>query len=130
MVVRIPVLTVPVALVRLPEAFFTTYAEDAHIALHQLRDASDLNRELLEGGHSTVAWRLVGALRASGRGELADNVLATMRAAGYLVKETNPFTVAPPPLAFTRAQSPYALRIRLMWQATGVWQVSVDSNLN
>lgn len=114
---RIRVLTLPVALIRVPEAFFTTYAQDAHIALHQLRDASDLNRELLEGGHSSVAGRLAGALRVSGRGELADNVLATMRAAGFVVNESNPFSIAPPPLAFTRAQSPYVLRMRLMWQA-------------
>jgi hypothetical protein len=114
---RIRVLTLPVALIRVPEAFFITYAQDAHIALYQLRDASDLNRELLEGGHSSIAGRLAGALRASGRGELADNVLATMRTAGYVVNETNPFRVAPPTLAFTRAQSPYILRMRLMWQA-------------
>ena len=114
---RIRVLTLPVALIRVPEAFFTTYAQDAHIALHQLRDASDLNRELLEGGHSSVAGRLAGALRASGRGELADDVLATMRAAGFVVNESNPFSVAPPTLAFSRAQSPYVLRMRLMWQS-------------
>ncbi|MDD2273778.1 MAG: Fic family protein [Desulfuromonadaceae bacterium] len=114
---QIRVLSLPVALIRVPEAFFTTYAQDAHIALHQLRDASDLNRELLEGGHSTIAGRLAGALRVSGRGELADNVLATMRAAGFVVNESNPFSVAPPALAFTRAQSPYVLRMRLMWQA-------------
>jgi hypothetical protein len=113
---RIRVLTLPVALIRVPEAFFTTYAQDAHIALHQLRDASDINRELLEGGHSSVAGRLAGALRASGRGELADDVLATMRTAGFVVNESNPFSIAPPTLAFTRAQSPYVLRMRLMWQ--------------
>lgn len=114
---QIRVLSLPVALIRVPEAFFTTYAQDAQIALHQLRDASDLNRELLEGGHSTVAGRLVGALRASGRGDLADDVLATMRAAGYVVTESNPFIVAPPTLAFSRIQSPYVLRMRLIWQA-------------
>lgn len=117
LVEQIRVLSLPVALIRVPEAFFTTYAQDAHIALHQLRDASDLNRELLEGGHSTVAGRLAGALRASGRGDLADNVLATMRAAGFVVNESNPFSVALPALAFSRAQSPYVLRMRLMWQA-------------
>lgn len=114
---RIRVLTLPVALIRVPEAFFLTYSQDAYIALHQLRDASDLNRELLEGGHSSIAGRLAGALRASGRGELADDILATMRAAGFVVNESNPFSVAPPTLTFTRAQSPYVLRMRLMWQA-------------
>ncbi|WP_020677918.1 Fic family protein [Geopsychrobacter electrodiphilus] len=117
LVEQIRVLSLPVALIRVPEAFFTTYAQDAHIALHQLRDVSDLNRELLEGGHSTVAGRLAGALRASGREDLADNVLATMRAAGYVVIESNPFSIAPPILAFSRVQSPYVLRMRLMWQA-------------
>ncbi|BCS51827.1 hypothetical protein GSVR_01350 [Geobacter sp. SVR] len=110
-------LILPLALIRVPEAFFVTFAQDAQIALHQLRDASELNRELLEGGHSTIAGRLAGALRASGRKELADDVLATMRAAGFVVNETNPFNVAPPSLQFTRAQSPYVLRMRLMWQA-------------
>lgn len=110
-------LQLPLALIRVPESFFTTFAEDAHIALHQLRDSSELNRELLEGSHSIVAGRLAGALRASGRGELADDVLATMRAAGFVVNETNPFSVTPPNLAFTRTQSPYVLRLRLMWQA-------------
>ncbi len=117
LVEKIRVLSLPVALIRVPEVFFTTYAQDAHIALHQLRDVSDLNRELLDGGHSTVAGRLAGALRASRREDLADNVLATMRAAGYVVIESNPFCVAPPALAFSRAQSPYVLRMRLMWQA-------------
>lgn len=109
-------LILPLALIRVSEAFFATYAQDAQISLHQLRDASELNRELLEGGHSTVAGRLAGALRASGRKELADDVLATMRAAGFVVNETNPFNVTPPSLQFTRAQSPYVLRMRLMWQ--------------
>jgi len=117
LVEQIRVLALPAALIRVPAAFFVTYAQDAHIALHQLRDASDLNRELLEGGHSTVAGRLAGALRASGRKDLADNVLATLRAAGYVVIESNPFRVTPQPLTFTRAQSPYVLRMRLMWQA-------------
>ncbi len=110
-------LQLPLALIRVPESFFITFAQDAHIALLQLRDSSELNRELLEGSHSIVAGRLAGALRASGRGELADDLLATMRAAGFVVNETNPFTVSPANLVFTRSQSPYVLRMRLMWQA-------------
>lgn len=110
-------LILPLALIRVPEAFFVNFAQDAHIALNQLRDASDLNRELLEGGHSIVAGRLAGALRASGRDEMAMDVLSTMRAAGFVVNETNPFVVATPSLTFTRVQSPYVLRIRLMWHA-------------
>lgn len=110
------VLSLPLALIRVPVAFFVNHSQDAHIALHQLRDASDLNRELIEGGHSTIAGRLAGALRAVGQGALADDILGTMRSAGFVVAESNPFKVVQPSLTFTRTQSPYVLRMRLMWQ--------------
>ncbi|MHB1074065.1 MAG: hypothetical protein ACYC3Q_14825 [Gemmatimonadaceae bacterium] len=79
-------------------------------------DASDLNRELLAGSRSVVAGRLPGALRAVGRPELADDVLGTMRAAGYTVQEDNPFLVDPPVLTVTRVASPYVHRLPLMWR--------------
>jgi Fic family protein len=108
-------LSVPAALVRVSEAFFRTYAQDAQVVLLQLADASDLNRALLAGGHSVVGGRLTGALRAVGRTELADDVLATLRAAGYAVQETNPFASPVAQLPLLRAPSPYMLRLRLMW---------------
>ena len=48
-----------------------------------IRDASDLLARLLDGGHSTIAGRLAGAFRNSGRGALADEITQTMSAAGY-----------------------------------------------
>jgi hypothetical protein len=111
------VLPLPVALIRVPEAFFQAAATDAQIALAGLPDTSDLNRALLAGGHSVVAGRLAGALRAIGRPELADDVLGTMRAAGYTVKESNPFLSAPSVLRTTRVASPYVHRLQLMWRA-------------
>jgi len=110
------VLPLPVALVRVPEAFFRTAATDAQIALAALPDSSDLNRELLAGGHSVVAGRLAGALRAVGRPEFADDVLGTMRAAGYTVQESNPFLSTPPILRSSRVASPYVHRLQLMWR--------------
>lgn len=109
------VLTVPAALIRASPTFFANQATDAQVALSTLRDASDLNRELLEGGHSYVAGRLAGALRAVGRGYLADDVLTTLRAVGYDVVENDPFTIQPPVLGRGRATSPYVLRLQLMW---------------
>ena len=109
-------LPLPVALARVPDAFFSSYGRDAQIALHQLSDASEINHLLLEGGHSSIAGRLAGAFRAVGRRKIADEILATMRVAGYVVNEKNPFTVEPPKLEFSRRQSPYVLRMRLMWK--------------
>lgn len=105
------------ALIRVPESFFRTYARDAQIALLGMRDTSDLVRQLLDGGHSVVAGRLAGALRACGQDDLADHVAGTMREVGHTVTETNPFSDPLPVLHAARGESPYVTRIRLMWAA-------------
>ena len=110
------VLTLESALVRVPEGFFRTFHTDAQVALGQLRDAAGLNRLLMDGGQPVVAGRLAGALRAAYRSALADDVLATMRAAGYAVQEKNPFENPLPTLGSNRAVSPSVNRLRLMWQ--------------
>lgn len=109
-------LPLTVALARVPEAFFSNYTRDAQIALHRVSDASEINHFLLEGGHSSVAGRLIGAFNAIGLRKIADDILATMQAAGYVINKKNPFKVEPPKLEFSRRQSPYVLRMRLMWK--------------
>lgn len=111
----IRVMPLTLALIRVSEAFFKNFPRDAQIALHQL-DPSELFGDLLEGGHSSIAGRLAGALRVIGREESGEELINTLRAAGYTVAETNPFSVVTPELKFERAQSPYVLRIRLMWK--------------
>lgn len=103
------------ALIRVPESFFRTCARDAQIVLTAMRDASELVRRLLDGGHSVVAGRLAGAMRACGRDDLADDVAGSMRAAGYLVTEVNPFADPLPVLHAVRGESSYVTRVRLMW---------------
>jgi hypothetical protein len=78
-------------LVRLSEAFFQRYPVESGVVLASIRDASDVLRRLLDGGHSVVAGRLAGAFRRTGRPEFADEIITTMRAVGYDVRETNPF---------------------------------------
>lgn len=109
------VMSLTLALIKVPEAFFRGSSRDARIALHQV-DPSDLVRDLVEGGHSAIAGRLAGALRAVGREQVADDILSTMRAVGYAVTETNPFAALLPELHLGDAKSPYVLRMRLMWQ--------------
>ena len=50
----------------MPEAFFTANPIETQVVLASLRDASDVLRRLLDGGHSVVAGRLAGASAASG----------------------------------------------------------------
>jgi hypothetical protein len=71
---------------------------------------------LLEGGHRTIAGRLAGAFRNAGRARFADDIVRTMEAAGYTVRETDPFEDRPAIVLTARGTSPYVNRIRLMWE--------------
>jgi hypothetical protein len=51
-----------------------------------VRDASEVLEGLLKGGHSTIAGRLAGAFRNIGRNRIADEIMRTMRTAGYDVR--------------------------------------------
>jgi hypothetical protein len=105
------------ALILVPEGFFTRYPIEAQVILGGIRDASSLLRLLLDGGHSVVAGRLSGALRRLGRGAVADDILKTMKSAGYTVRETDPFADAQPVMDSARARAaPIVGRLQAMWQ--------------
>jgi fido (protein-threonine AMPylation protein) len=107
----------PAGLVACSPRFFSQNPTDARTALAMIRDASDILPRLLEGGHTTVAGRLAGAFRNIGRARIADDIIETMRAADYDVRESDPFDTSAPMLMNTREVSPYVHRIRLMWQS-------------
>lgn len=108
--------SVPAALIACAPGYFSQKAIDARAALTMVRDASDVLALLLAGGHSAVAGRLAGAFRNIGRARIADDILKTMRAAGYDVRENDPFSDRSAPALPAREKSPYVTRIRLMWQ--------------
>ncbi len=107
--------SLPAALVAAGRSFFKQNDTDARAALAMVRDASGILAVLLENGRSTVAGRLAGAFRNIGRNKIADEIVETMRSAGYDVRESGPMkeqtalSVAVP--------SPYVTRMHLMWQA-------------
>ena len=105
------------AIVKVSETFVKRNPIETQIVLAGFRDATDLLRILLDGGHSAKAGQIAGAFRRIGRGELADEVLRTMRTAGYDVRETDPFagqpTVAPLPVAGALIVG----RMKAMWDS-------------
>lgn len=110
------ILTLPSALIACSPNFYRQNPTEVRAALAMIRDASEILDRLLEGGHSSVAGRLTGAFRNIGRTRIADDIVRTMQAAGYSVRETDPFE-AESPLVFTSSdRSPFVNRIRLMWQ--------------
>jgi hypothetical protein len=94
---------------------FTKHPTDARTALLMIKDASELLSILLDGGHSTIAGRLAGAYRNLGQIKLADDILKTMKSAGYDVREADPFEEPTPISFYLREKSPYVNRIKLMW---------------
>ena len=103
------------ALVRCSTGFFTTFPTDARSALAMVNDASDILALLLTDGRTVVAGRLAGAFRNVGQSPIADNIIETMKAAGYDVREKDPFAETVNLEAFSHRLSPYVNRIKLMW---------------
>lgn len=92
------------------------YKNDAltmRTALAMVTDIDTIIKALAETGQTTRAGRLIGAFRNIGRGEWADEIFNTMSRIGYNVREEDPFEDTQ---VVKISQSPYATRLRLMWQ--------------
>jgi hypothetical protein len=109
------VLTLPSSIVHCNPSLFKQRPNNVRAALFMVRDASDLLTILLEGGHSKVAGWIAGAYRNIGQDRIAEDILKTMKSAGYKVKETDPFEAPVPIKLNSRERSPYVNRIKLMW---------------
>ena len=105
------------ALVACRARFFQQHPVDGRAALALVHDASDLLSRLLDGGHGTVAGRLAAAFRDVGQVRIANEIVETMRAADFAVRESNPFATPPPAGPILRDAAPVAHRLRLTWEA-------------
>lgn len=95
---------------------YTSNAIDARTTLSLIRDASELLPILLENGHTTLAGRLAGAFRNIQRDRIADQIVETFKQADYDIREEDPFDTRLELKLSPRERSPYANRIRLIWQ--------------
>jgi fido (protein-threonine AMPylation protein) len=105
-------------LVRVSETAYRTNPIEIRVVLESVRDASEVLSRLLEGGHSRVAGRVAGAFRHVNRADVADEILKTMKAAGYDVRETNPFKREQPFESAPRPNPPIVTRLQALWQNT------------
>lgn len=108
--------SLPASLIEASPAYFAQNATDARTALATVTDASDVVRRLLEGGHTAIAGRLAAAFRNIGRERVANDIVGAMKAAGYDIREQDPFESRVELRLLRRELSPYATRLRLMWQ--------------
>lgn len=110
------VYNLPAGLIATSPTHFSAQPIVMRAALAAVTDSSEILGPLLEGGHSRVAGRLAGAFRNIGRATTADNIVETMRAAGYVVAETDPFKGQPNVVLSARERSPYVNRTAMLWQ--------------
>lgn len=107
--------TLPASLVFCGQSFFLQNPTDARTGLTMIGDSSEVLTILLNGGHSVIAGRLAGAFRNIGRDRIASDILKTMQVTGYEVRESDPFEAKLDVNLSFRERSPYANRIRLIW---------------
>ena len=111
----IRILTLPSSLVHCSPTMFTQNATDIRAALTMINNSSEILSILLDGGHSVVAGRLAGAFRNIGHYRIADDIVKTMKAAEYNVRESDPFEAETSVSLSLKEKSPYVNRIKLMW---------------
>ena len=104
------------ALTRVPESFFARHPVEAQVVLSEIRDASNLLARLLEGGISAFAGRLAGVFRRVGRADVADEIVRTMKIAGYDLRESVPFNTAHSFGSLGRRSAPVVGRLQAMWE--------------
>ena len=83
--------TMEYALLMVVPDYYRRDALEARTCLASLKDVPPLVSAAIDGGHTTRAGRVAGALRSIGREEMADELLRMMRQVGYTVTEENPF---------------------------------------
>jgi len=105
--------------------FFVRNSTDARTCLAMVKNGSALLARLLDGGHSVVAGRLAGAFRNIGKDTIADDIIKTMKSAGYDIREVDPYKDQLPVLLNSREISPYVNRVQIMWGQ--MRQVVIDS---
>lgn len=108
--------SLPAALIACAPGSYRQNPTDLRAALAMVSHPAELLERLLQGGHSTIAGRLAAAFRNIGRVDIADAIVTTMKAAGYNIRETDPFEMASPLIFTQRVSSPYVTRIQLIWQ--------------
>lgn len=105
--------TLAEALITASPAMYKSDAMTMRTVLAMVTEVDDILRILADTGQTARAGRLAGAFRNIGSDDFADKITATMRRLGYTIREEDPFSEI---IKVKLSPSPYATRLRLMWQ--------------
>ena len=96
--------------------FFSRNKITAKTLLGMVTEPSEILDLLLDKGQTTIAGRLAGAFRNAGRPAIADEIMKTMKTAGYDVRETDPFEDMAGMPAMPPATPAHIRFLHLTWQ--------------
>jgi hypothetical protein len=108
------------ALVKIPPILFEQNPIEVRTILADIKSPSTLLKILLNGSHSVIAGRLVGAFENIGNKRTAIEIRRTMEAADFKIHVIDPFLDVKPKLLDLRSSSPFVNRINLMWESMRV----------
>jgi fido (protein-threonine AMPylation protein) len=103
------------ALARVSEDFMRRHPAEIQVLLASVKDSSEILGVLLEGGHTVVAGRLAGAFARFGRRDVADQIVKAMKAAGYEVRPTDPFSEQLKVGTLQTGVQPIVARLQSFW---------------
>ncbi len=101
------------ALLQVAPDYYMRNTTEALVCLSMIDDESSILRTIAETGNPTKGARLIGALNAVGKVDLAGRMLLGMKRMGYYNTRTeNPFKEN---YSIPKEESPYAARIGILW---------------
>lgn len=112
----VPVMSLISSLCRLTPSYFENNPRNIEIVLKLSSiSVSEISRSLLKLQNMASAERIIGAYTVLREDAKAKQILDDLTAAGYKLTPLNPFEKYLPKLSGAKFNSPYAGRIRLMW---------------
>ncbi|MBU0543821.1 MAG: Fic family protein [Proteobacteria bacterium] len=106
----------PYALCRLSPAYFQNAPRNVEIALKSpALSVAEISRTVFKYETFAGAERIIGAYKHLGEMMKGEQIKGDLVAAGYKIKEIDPFGEYEAKLNLTRPISPYAARIHAMW---------------
>lgn len=106
-------MSVPYCLVVLTPNTFRTYPEEVQLVLGTLDNPSAI--AALVGVNASGIGRLIGAFRAIGRNDFANNIVSQLSGINIKVTEYNPFETPPIYMLGSPDKTPLYARIKMLW---------------
>lgn len=109
--------SLPQALCRMTPKYFQNQAQEIEIALRMVRNTDSMAKFLIKNNLISAANRLIGAYEFIGDHNMSKALHNELTMAGMKLNHVNPFQIEVSLLGKNRERSPYANRIKALWQS-------------